>query len=105
MWEEGRVWWRTHLIITTMRTTQLLRQHHAGNERENGRKDIHHEQHGRDRQTLYKYSRDSEEPDDPAEGGREHGVVYGGVGAGFAGQDVANQGRDEEDPEELETSD
>ncbi|KFY73918.1 hypothetical protein V499_06010 [Pseudogymnoascus sp. VKM F-103] len=41
-------------------------------------------------------------PDEPAEGDGEHGIVGGWAVGGLAGENVTDEGCDEEDPEELE---
>lgn len=88
-----------------MPSSQLGRQHHARNEREDRGQDIHHEQHDGDGEAAVEDGGDAEQPDNPAEGGNEHGVVDGGGGADLAGQDVADQRGDQQDPDELESAD
>lgn len=94
-----------YLIVAGVTASQLRRQHDGGNESENRCQDIHHEQDDWDSQSAVENGGYAKEPDDPAEGGREHGVVDGGGGADLAGQDVADQGGDEQDPDELEGAD
>ena len=85
-----------------MRSLQLLRQHHPCHKCENRRQQVQYENHSRDSQTLDENRSDSNEPSDPGVSCDVHGVVDGTVCAGLAGQHVADQGGDEDDPDELD---
>lgn len=85
-----------------MRTIQLLGQHHTSDEREDGRQPIKHQQHDRQRDALDENGCQPEEPHDPAEGCYVHAVVDRAVGLVLAGEDIADQGCDEQDPDELD---
>lgn len=84
-----------------MRSVELRRQHDAGHEGENSAGGVEDDQEYGDSDGLDEDGGDAVEPDDPAKGRDEHGVVDGGVSLGLSGEHVADEGCDDQDEDEL----
>lgn len=81
-------------------------QNHGSDKGEDSGKAIKNPQDDWDSKRLDKDSGEAIEHDNPAEGSDKHRVIDGGRIAGIgAGDDITDQGGNDEDPEELESPD
>jgi hypothetical protein len=85
-----------------MCSAELRCQDDAGDEGEDGAEGVEDDQEDGEEDGLDEEDEDAVEPDDPAEGCDEHGVVDGGVRLGLAGENIANEGCDDHQPDELD---
>lgn len=93
---------KTHAVIAAVRTTELARQNDTCDEGEEGCAGIEDEQDHGDGDGFDEGGGHAVDPDEPAEDGGEHGIVGGWAVGGLAGEDVTDEGCDEENPEELQ---
>lgn len=91
----------THAVVAAMCTAQLGSQNDARDEGKDRGEAVEDEQDDGDGDGLDKGCGHAEEPDEPAEGCREHGVVGGCIAVGLACEHVADEGCDEQDEDEL----
>ncbi|KFY97183.1 hypothetical protein V498_02203 [Pseudogymnoascus sp. VKM F-4517 (FW-2822)] len=71
-------------------------------EGEEGSEGVEDEQNEGDGDGFDESGGHAEEPDDPAEGDSEHGIVGGWAVGSLSGENVTDEGCEEENPEELE---
>lgn len=92
---------RTHAVVAAVRS-ELRRQDDTCDEGEEGSKGVEDEQNEGDGDGFDESSGHAEEPDEPAEGDSEHGIVGGWAVGSLSGENVTDEGCEEENPEELE---
>ena len=92
----------TYAVVAAVRAAQLLREDDTSDEGEQGSEGVEDDQNDGDGDGFDEDGGRAVDPDEPAEGDGEHGIVGGWAVRGFAGEDVTDEGCEEDNPEELE---
>lgn len=92
---------KTYAVVTAV-CTELLGQNDTSDEGEEGGQGIEDEQDDGEGDGFDEGGGHAVDPDEPAEDDGEHGIVDGRVISGLSGEDVADEGCEEQNPEELE---